>query len=350
MVQIMSNLKYNFTILLVLILAGLNDCFAGSLSHSNNADSISIIEKIKLGGVDQTIMIHGADASNALLLMIHGGPGFAESYLFRTYNKVLEKNFIVVYWDQRGTGLSYSPDIPPQTMTLSQIVEDAHELVTILKKRYQKEKIYLLGHSWGSGVGITLIQKHPEDFYKYVGVGQIVDMAQNEKLSYQYTLNAATQDKNHEAITELKKIASNYHKDIPDDLNALRIQRKWLDYYGGATYGERNADKIFEDITAKEYALYDQHKSHEAQAFSMKYLWSEVMKINFLKTALQLQVPVYFFTGRHDYNVVSTLVEEYYRALKAPHKEIVWFENSAHFIPFEEPKKFNDMVVEKLLH
>jgi pimeloyl-ACP methyl ester carboxylesterase len=344
----MRNLKYTFVILSVLVLTSLNNCFAGFPVHLSKADSISTIEKIKLGGVDQTVMIHGMDSRNPVLLIIHGGPGFPESYLFRTYNNVLEKKFIVVYWDQRGAGLSYSPDITPQTMTLSQIVEDAHELVTILKKRFQKEKIYLLGHSWGSGVGITLIQKYPEDFYKYVGVGQIVDMEQNEKLSCQYTLDAAIKDKNQKAITELKKIESNYQKEIPYDINALHIQRKWLDYYGGATYGERNADKIFKGITAKEYALYDEKKSGEAQAFSMKYLWSEVMKINFLKTATQLKVPVYFFTGRHDYNTVSTLVEEYYNVLQAPHKEIVWFENSAHFVPFEEPEKFNEMVVEKL--
>jgi pimeloyl-ACP methyl ester carboxylesterase len=344
----MLNLKYTSILLSALFLFGLN-CFCKPFIHSLKTDSISTIEKIKLGGINQTVMIHGVNASNPILLIIHGGPGFVESYLFRTYNKPLEKNFIVVYWDQRGAGLSYSPDISPQTMTLSQIVEDAHELVTILKKRFHKEKIYLVGHSWGSGVGITLIQKYPEDFYRYAGVGQIVDMVQNEKLSYQYTLDAAIENNNQEAITALRKIQNNYQKEIPDDLNALHIQRKWLDYYGGAVYGERNAGKIFKGITAKEYALYDQKKSDEAQAFSMKYLWTEVMKINFLKTATQLKVPVYFFTGRHDYNVVSTLVEEYYKVLQAPEKEIVWFENSAHFIPFEEPEKFNHLIVSKLL-
>src|SRR4051794_20104321 len=122
----MHILRNMFVIISVLILASFNNCFARFVAHSYKADSISIIEKIKLGGVYQTIMIHGADAHNPVLLIIHGGPGFPESYLFRTYNNVLEKDFIVVYWDQRGAGLSYFPDIPPQTMTLYQIVEDAH--------------------------------------------------------------------------------------------------------------------------------------------------------------------------------------------------------------------------------
>ena len=333
----------------ILILSFLHNSFARPFAYSHKADSISIVEKINLGGIEQTVMIHGSHAYNPLLLIVHGGPGFPESYLFRTYNRILEKDFLVVYWDQRGAGLSYSPNIPPESMTLYQIVEDAHELVTILKDRYHKNKIYLMGHSWGSAVGLTLIKKYPNDFYKYVGIGQVVDMAQNEKLSYQYTLDAAIKDNNKEAITELQKIKSNYKKDIPNDINALHIQRKWLDYYGGATYGERNADKIFRGITAEEYALYDKNKSEESQNFSMKYLWSEVMKINFLKTATELKVPVYFFTGKHDYNAVCKLVEEYYKVLKAPYKEIVWFENSAHFIPFEEPEKFNKLIIEKLL-
>lgn len=129
-------------------------------------------------------MIRGKTADLPVLLMIHGGPGFVESHLFRTYNKELEQHFIVVYWDQRGAGLSYDSTIPPQSMTLARIVSDANDLTDTLKRRFHKEKIYALGHSWGSAVGIYLVQQYPSDFYKYIGVGQVVDMEENEKLSF----------------------------------------------------------------------------------------------------------------------------------------------------------------------
>lgn len=157
-------------------------------------------------------------------------------------------------------------------------------------------------------------------------------------------------DKNQEAIAALQKIEPYFTGTLRENNERLLLQRKWLDYYGGAVYGERNADKFYKAITAEEYALYDRRMDDSAQAFSMKYLWPEVLKINLLKTATHLQVPVYFFIGRHDYNIVCTLAEKYYKVLPAPHKELIWFENAAHWIPFEEPEKFNKMVVEKLLH
>ena len=128
-------------------------------------DSTSIPQFITLGGIPQAVLIRGLDTTNPVLLMLHGGPGFTEMALFATYNQDLEKDFIVVNWDQRGAGLSYDPSIPDSTMNIQQFVNDAHELVSWLKKRYNREKIYLLGHSWGSILGIHLTQQYPQDFY-----------------------------------------------------------------------------------------------------------------------------------------------------------------------------------------
>ena len=114
-----------------------------------------------LGGHAQEVLVRGADARNPVLLILHGGPGFAEMPLFTTYNADLEQHFLVVHWDQRGAGRSYAADIPPESMTLRQFVADALELINWLTVRFTQEKVYLVGHSWGSLLGATLAAECP---------------------------------------------------------------------------------------------------------------------------------------------------------------------------------------------
>ena len=311
-------------------------------------DSSSVPQYINIGGVDQAVLIRGVDTTNPILLMMHGGPGFTEMALFSTYNKDLEKQFIVVNWDQRGAGLSYHPNIPDSTMNIQQFVNDAHELVTWLKKRYNKEKVYALGHSWGSVLGVNLVQQFPQDFYAYIGVGQVVNMFDNERISFKYTLDTAIAEKNEEAIKELKSIESRYPPNAKANLTDLLLQRKWLNYYGGSVYNERNPDKIFSRIALSNNPVYDTARAAKGNVFTMTNMTNVLLDVNLLKSAPKLDIPVYFITGRHDYNTPFALVEDYMVVLQAPHKEIIWFEKSGHWIPFEEPEKFYDALVNKV--
>ena len=311
-------------------------------------DSTTLPQYIELGGLKQAVRIAGADTTNPVLLLLHGGPGFTEMALFSEYNKDLEKKFIVVNWDQRGAGLSYHDSIPKSTMNIEQFVNDAHELVTWLKQKYKKEKIYLLGHSWGSVLGVNLVQRYPEDFYAYVGVGQGVNLFENESISFKFTFDTAIAEKNEEAIRELKAIQQRYPPNAVAQLEDLKVQRKWLGYYGGAIYGQPNADKIFSRIQMSDNPLYDAEKADAGNNFTFPLMFDELMGVDLKKSALKLEVPVYFITGRHDYNTPFELVEDYVKVLEAPHKEIIWFENSAHWIPFEEPEKVNDVLMNKV--
>lgn len=136
--------------------------------------SIASLEKIKLGGMDQWILIRGNDVSNPVLLWLHGGPGAAQMPIAHHFDKNLEKDFIVVHWDQRGAGKSNPKDFDEQTMTFEQFITDAHELTQYLKRRFNTEKIYLVGHSWGTQLGIKMVQLYPEDYFAYIGIGQAV--------------------------------------------------------------------------------------------------------------------------------------------------------------------------------
>ena len=138
-------------------------------------NSISLLEKVSIGGTNQWITVRGEDRRNPILLYLHGGPGHAEMGSNPRF-KELEKRYVVVNWDQRGSGKSFSPNLSKETLNVDQFLSDTHEMVEMLKKRFGREKIYLVGHSWGSLLGMIEISKHPESLYAYVGVGQFADL------------------------------------------------------------------------------------------------------------------------------------------------------------------------------
>lgn len=164
------------------------------------------LEKIKLGGIDQWISVRGKNTDNPIMLYLHGGPGTPVMPLFRHFQAPFEDHFIVVQWEQRGAGKSYSRKIPKETMTIEQFISDLHELIEILRKRFNKKKIYLMGHSWGSVFGTFTVQRYPELFYAYIGVGQANNTIETEKIMYQFVLDKALELNNRKAIRQLKKI------------------------------------------------------------------------------------------------------------------------------------------------
>jgi pimeloyl-ACP methyl ester carboxylesterase len=149
---------------------------------------ISEIYPMELGAYKQWVMIRGENKNNPLLLFLHGGPGTTNIGVAAETQKLLEKNFVVVNWDQLGGGLSYNKKIPKEALTIDKMVEYSNELIQYLLKRFQREKIYLVGHCWGSLIGILVAQKYPESIEKYIGVSQVVDGKLNEKYAYEYRI------------------------------------------------------------------------------------------------------------------------------------------------------------------
>jgi pimeloyl-ACP methyl ester carboxylesterase len=152
---------------------------------------IKCLEAVVLGGDKQWISIRSSDLHNPVLLFVHGGPGSAEIALVRKFNPRLENSFTVVVWDQRGAGKSYSAGADTAKMNIGQFLSDLIELTTFLKSRFEQERIYLVGHSWGSVLGVLAVQAHPEDYLAYIGIGQIVNMYANESLCYRFTMDEA---------------------------------------------------------------------------------------------------------------------------------------------------------------
>ncbi|MCL6613303.1 MAG: alpha/beta hydrolase [Firmicutes bacterium] len=315
--------------------------------------SIASLEKVNIGGVEQWLLIRGKSINNPVLLFIHGGPGSAEGPLVCHYNKKLEDYFIVVNWDQRGAGKSYSRKIPVETMTIAQFISDAYQVVDLLRKRFNQDKIFVIGHSWGSVLGILTVQKYPRLFYAYIGVGQMVNGKENERLSFEYALATALATNNQTAVRALNEINSpipywNLEQD-GDWFNKLRKQREWLLKLGGCIYGEKSYHKwIKVFLDAPEYTTSDCVKWVRGNLFSVKAMWLEIMQIDLTKQVPKLEVPVYFLIGRHDYNTPFELALAYFNQLEAPKKEFIWFDNSAHSPMYEEADRFNDILIEKI--
>jgi len=316
-------------------------------NKKKKANSIATLEQIQLGGLDQWILIRGHNVDNPLLLFLHGGPGSPEMAAAHKFDRNLEQYFTIVNWDQRGGGKSFSRKISKESMKVDQFLSDAHELIQYLLKRFNKEKIVLVGHSWGSYLGILLVRKYPELFSVYVGIGQVINIKENERLSHQYTLEEAKKRGNKKAVKQLTKLEPPYD----NNLKQLNKQRKWLNKFGGALHNQTSIWPLVKImLKAPEYTIKDIFKYLRGSSFSLQSLWTEYVDCSdVVSIASRLSVPIYLFAGRYDYNTPFVLVEDFYRKLQAPKKEFIWFEHSAHSPNFEEREKFDEIMIKNIL-
>lgn len=306
---------------------------------------INLQEEVELGGVKQWVQVRGADGANPILLFLHGGPGFPEMPFTYYDSKELEKNFVVVNWDQRGCGKSYNPELPKETLTLEQILSDTKELIEYLKIKYSKDKVYLIGHSWGSIVGIYTVAKHPKDFYAYIGMGQVINSNEGELISYQYAFRKAKEANDTLSVNQLNRIGSPPYQAY----QSISIQRNILGKYNGVFGGKLTYPEIIRIVyQSPDYTPKDKEIFMQAFIEVNNQMWTQVTSVD-LTEINEIKVPIYFFLGKHDYSVPFELAESYLKELKAPYKEIFWFENSGHYPNLEEPEKYQDILINMVL-
>jgi pimeloyl-ACP methyl ester carboxylesterase len=311
--------------------------------------SISEIESMNINGSTQKIIIRGSDTTKPVLLYLHGGPGDPEFPYVRQFISGFEDLFVVCYWEQRGAGLSYSKDIPPETMTLSQFVEDAGKVSEYLINRFNRIKIYLLGHSWGTMLGSFAINKYPGYYFAFISVGQVGDQERSEKISYDFVLTRARELKDENAIQNLEKIGPPPYPDPKESINKMKIERKYVIRYGGAVKkGNLYAEAVRPLVFCKEYRLIDKINYLKGMKFSKDCLWPVIMRTNLFKMLPSQQVPVYILQGTSDYETSYIIAKEYFDSLQAPFKKFYSFENSAHSPIFEEPEKF-ELILKEIL-
>ena len=331
--------------IIILILIALSFQSGPARLEGSTPASINTLEQIELNGVPQWISIRGMGGNKPVLLFLHGGPGSANLALVRKQMPQLEKHFVVVNWDQRGAGKSIQI-FPQQPLSAAQLHADTHALVEYLKTRFEVEKIYLAGFSWGSVLGLTYAAQHPENLHAYFGISQFVNGLEGERISLdKMRQQAEAQDP--KALAELAEInPENYAS--PQGFSQLKTQRKWLLRFGNV-YHTRDtySHEAWMLFTAPEYSLVDFALWPYGSSQSLKRVYPEVMQINFKETIPSVQIPVVFLSGRYDYNTPQQLVADYFEQIDAPAgKSQVWFEDSAHAIIWDEPEKLAQAIVE----
>jgi pimeloyl-ACP methyl ester carboxylesterase len=303
--------------------------------------SIAEIGYRRLGGLDQWVMTRGENVANPLLILLHGGPAFPEMRLFRFFNAPLEKDFTVVYWVQRGTDKSFNRKIPKSSMTVEQFISDLDELVDAMCKQFGKEKVAIYGHSWGSALGVLYAARFPGKVSAYVGSGQVGNWPASEAICYEFTLAEAERRGKRKALRELRAIGPPPHTG-----QRQMVQGKWLTRFVGMVRGMSmwRLSRII--ISGPESSVLDLLNILRGTLFSTYTMWEEVSALNLIEAAPVLEIPVFFFIGRHDHVIAPRTSTAYFDVLTAPSKKLVWFEESAHEPPFEEPAKFNAVIVE----
>jgi pimeloyl-ACP methyl ester carboxylesterase len=311
----------------------------------------SISEKIyvDVNGMKQGMFIKSKDVTNPVLLYLHGG--MPDYFLSERYPTGLEDDFSVVWWEQRGSGISYNPDIPPETKTLEQMISDTLDLTNYLRDRFGKEKIYLMGHSGGTFIGIQAAARAPELYYAYIGVAQMSYQLKSEQLAYDYMLQQFKKAGNTRMVQKLEAAPVTITDGTPDSYRALRDPA--MHSLGiGTTH---DMDSVLTGIVipswqSREYTLSEKFHTWTAKAHSgIAMLWDEMLATDLSQQVTEFSIPVYFFSGIYDYTVNYSVAKDYFEKLNAPIKGFYTFEQSAHSPIFEEPERVRKILREDVL-
>ena len=290
-----------------------------------------------INGVKQWISVRGVDPKNPILLFIHGGPGspmLPESW---TFQRPWEDFFTVAQWDQRGAGKTLSlAKRRAAPLTMAQMHADADEVVKYLRVTYGKDKIFVMGHSWGSILGLTLAQRHPEWLHAYIGVGQVVDSRRNEAVGYQETLAKAREAHNQEAVAALEKIAPYPDPGASVSFEKVIVERRWDRALGGMRYGATDDDAEEVWRLSPAYDAYDRKSADLGQMQSAVALLPQLATFSF-DGVTEFKCPIFILAGSDDRTTPTSIVEAYFKTIHAPQKQLFKIPRAAHYVVNESP-------------
>jgi pimeloyl-ACP methyl ester carboxylesterase len=318
----------NLMLILLAILFQSYECSAQTkkeLISENISRKIDTLLTPEIGGIKQVIGIKTDDSNKPILLFLSGGPGSSMMNNAGSFTNILKSKFTIVQWDQRDAGKTLKLNPSPIQPSVGQMEKDTYQVITFLIKELNQEKIYLLGSSWGNVLGFYIVENYPELLYSYFAVNPVISQLESEKELLE-TLKIHFKE-NSLASKELASV--NIPFKIDEDLFYLR---KWLFYKDG-----------------KEYVTSNDFKNGFLQwSKTWSPVWNAVMNINLPKTLKKVDCPIYFFVGKNDIQTSTKITKEYFEKLKAPKKDLVLFENSAHQIHQDESEKFQNTIIQIL--
>lgn len=312
--------------------------------------SIARMEKVRLGGVDQWLIIRGHDVHKPVLLFLSGGPGASEAARVLRFNQELEKHFVVVIWEQRGCGKSYPARAD---LTVERYTADVIELSEMLRTRFDEQKIYLVGHSWGTIIGVLASQARPDLFHAYVGASQMVDVLETDRLIYDLVLEHARSTGDTAFIQAMQKQGPPpYTGRSPIQPYSALFGREYAVFEVPNIKNEeyrRDGDILLLMLKQPEYGWLDRVYYLLGLMNTFNVVYPQLQEMDFRQDAARLNLPVYLVHGHHDMNNPSQIPEEYFQQLEAPLKRFFFFEDSGHGEMWEEAGRFHDIMVNTVL-
>ena len=326
------------------------------LRYSTKIDTIngiSSLEEITLGDLKQWIFIRGTDQKNPIMIFLHGGPG--EPALGMSSSRKLDaeliKHYTVVHWDQRGAGKTYNSQIPVDSMTLDRLVEDCNELIDYLRNRFETQKVFIVAHSSGTLIGIKTAHRYPEKIHAYVGVSQVINDYEQQRISYEFIVEEANKSGNVKDQIAIKEVGPPTYETPEKEFEKARLIIK----YGGMMHDfsmKKMLGIVIAYFTSPEYSLSEALRTIRGKGlkFTTNSLWQEIIHINFTKEIESIKAPIYFFGGKSDMITPTVLVEEFHKTLIAEKgKKLVMFEESGHWPMMEEKEKYQDFLINVVL-
>ena len=306
--------------------------------------SIASLEKVNLNGSEQWITLRGQDATKPILLHLGmGGPG-GGGFATRTLFEPLEKDFVVVSWDEPGTGKSYHA-APIASLTPERFIQDGHALTLYLRQRFHQDKIYVYGVSWTSILGIWLVQRYPELYYAYIGNGQMINTTQNDVMGYELALTYLTDRGEDRKAEQLRRNG-------PPPYTGADMLNKYVAYFDvlNQYMGELPFTVAVPIVPfmAPEYGYVDKINHTRGLLDSFPAVYPQLKDLDLMTQVPRLEVPVYLFAGRNDVNAMSSLVEQYFNKLEAPHKRLIWLDGG-HGLDDRNVPQFVDIMVNTVL-
>ena len=305
-------------------------------------DGVQETWRQRINGLDHWISMRGQDRANPAILFVHGGPATPTIPSLWQFQRPLEEYFTMVNYDQRGAGKTWREDHSDaiaDTVRIQTYVEDLVAIAEHVRARLGKRKLVLMAHSWGTIPAMHAAQARPDLFHAYVGIGQVINVRENERISIEYGLAEATRRGDADAVREIQALLP-YPGTTPLTRERIVAARKWPQHYGGmAAY--RDATNLWFYGAARlspDYDADDRAALNAGSLFTLERVLDEFVEVDF-SGVREFPIPVVMFMGRHDYTTPSQPTADWLDAVQAPFKRGVWFERSAHMAPWEEPGK-----------
>ncbi len=308
---------------------------------------VAEIIRVPVGAHDLSMMIRGRDVTDPVLLYLAGGPGGAEFGAMRRHGQALEQDFVVVTLDQRGTGSSYDQIEPTSTLTVQEAVDDVAGVTEYLRARFHQQKIYLVGQSWGTILGVLAAQSHPELYQAFVGVGQMVSPRETDLVFYQDTLSWAERSGNSAVFAQVQAMGPPPWSDVLNYSTVLGYEQDVYPY--DHSRNAEGAGQMTENLPIGEYGLLDTVNIARGLADCFALLYPQLQNVDFRVDVPQLDVPVFLAEGRHEPRGRLQLAEQWFAQLQAPSKQWTEFPASGHRPIFEQPEEFHQLMTRDVL-